>query len=69
MRNWMRRSISMTVAWACLSATLLAQTSTPKVFVIKCGMLLDGKSESARKNVTIRVEGDRIAAVGDAGAI
>src|SRR5581483_11255210 len=42
-----------------------AQTAVPRVLQIKCGTLIDGKNENARKNITIMVEGERIAAVGE----
>ncbi|HEX9577198.1 MAG TPA: amidohydrolase family protein [Myxococcales bacterium] len=44
-----------------LLALLLA---APHVFYVKAGRLFDGLSETYRQNVALRIEGDRIAAVG-----
>ena len=38
----------------------------PKRVLLKCGSLFDGKSDSARKNVTLLVEGETIKEVGTA---
>src|SRR5882672_2429595 len=49
-------------------ATITAQTPAPRAsatVVIRCGTLIDGKSASARKNVTLVVSGERIAEVRD----
>jgi imidazolonepropionase-like amidohydrolase len=40
--------------------------ATPRTVYIRCGSLLDGKSDRARENVTITVEGERIKDVGTA---
>jgi imidazolonepropionase-like amidohydrolase len=45
-----------------LLALLLAVT--PHVLYLKAGRLFDGLSESYKQNVTLRIENDRIAAVG-----
>jgi len=45
-----------------LLALLLA--AAPRVTYVKAGRLFDGLSESYRQNVTLRIENDRIAAVG-----
>ena len=49
----------------CISPALVAQTPAPKSFHIKCGALFDGKGDSVRKNVTIRIEGEKIVAIGE----
>lgn len=42
------------------------QSPTPlKVTYVRCGTLYDGKSDSPRKNVTIRVVGDKIDQIGE----
>jgi imidazolonepropionase-like amidohydrolase len=54
-----------------ISAFSAAQTSPqssspPKITHIRCGMLYDGKSDTPRKNVTIRVSGEKIEQVSNA---
>lgn len=61
----MKRRILLTLPCLYLAGTLLAQTSVNTTFQIKCGMLIDGKSDTARKNVTITVEGERITSIGE----
>jgi len=62
----MKTFISAALALACLFfESAFAQTAVPRVLQIKCGTLIDGKNENARKNITIMVEGERIAAVGE----
>lgn len=58
------------VAAFCLIAIGLgeAKAQTAKAVFLKCGALVDGKSETARKNVVIAVQGDRIHEVGGAAA-
>jgi imidazolonepropionase-like amidohydrolase len=49
------------------SAAGLAQTqaaATAKITYVRCGTLYDGKSESAQKNVTLRVVGEKIDKLG-----
>ena len=58
----------------CLSTSLGAQTTaaagqqTQRSLFIKCGRLLDGKSDQARTNVVLVVEGEKIKEVGSAAA-
>ncbi|HET7209930.1 MAG TPA: amidohydrolase family protein [Terriglobales bacterium] len=40
----------------------------PKTFYLRCGSLIDGKSDAVRKNVVITVEGDKIKEIGSAPA-
>ncbi len=40
------------------------QGQTGKTIYLKCGTLLDGKSESGRKNVVVAIEGEKIGTVG-----
>jgi len=51
-----------------LSTFMLAQgtpTAAPaRITYVRCGTLYDGKSDAAQKNVTLRVEGEKIANVG-----
>ena len=51
-----------------LSSFLLAQgtptTAPARITYVRCGTLYDGKSDAAQKNVTLRVEGEKIASVG-----
>ncbi len=41
-----------------------ASAQPAKVLFLRCGVLLDGKSETARKNVVIAIQGDKISEVG-----
>src|SRR5436853_7101561 len=62
------------IALICLSASLRAQTTaaagqqTQRSLFIKCGRLLDGKSDQARTNVVLVIEGEKIKEVGSAAA-
>jgi imidazolonepropionase-like amidohydrolase len=47
-----------------LAASALAQS--PKLTYLRCGTLYDGKTDTARKNVTVRISGEKIDSVGDA---
>jgi imidazolonepropionase-like amidohydrolase len=42
----------------------LAQTAPPSPIYLKCGWLLDGKSDQPRKDVTIAIEGEKVREVG-----
>ena len=48
----------------CLSASALAQPSS-KTTYLRCGSLYDGKTDTARHNVTIRITGEKIDSVTD----
>src|SRR5882724_12732441 len=48
----------------CMILLALLLAATPRVTYVKAGRLFDGLSESYRQNVTLRIENDRIAAVG-----
>jgi len=50
----------------CLGASALAQSSPAKLTYLRCGSLYDGKSDTARKNVTVRISGERIDTLSDA---
>jgi imidazolonepropionase-like amidohydrolase len=41
------------------------QSSPPNITYLRCGTLYDGKSDTARKNVTLRIVGERIDQLGD----
>ncbi len=56
----------MFAATAVLAQANPPAATAPKVTYLHCGTLYDGKSDTARKNVTIRVTGDRIDQVGEA---
>jgi len=43
-----------------------SQPASPKVTYLRCGSIYDGKSETLRKNVTVRVAGERIDSIGNA---
>ena len=63
--------VAYVLASVVLRADLEAQTSpkqTAQRVYLKCGTLFDGKSDSAKKNVTLLVEGDTIKEVGSASA-
>lgn len=50
-------------------ASIAAASAASATITIRCGSLIDGKGDAVRKNVTIVVEGERIAAIRDgAGA-
>jgi imidazolonepropionase-like amidohydrolase len=40
-------------------------SAPPKITYVRCGTLYDGKSDTTRKNVTIRIAGDRIDQIGE----
>jgi imidazolonepropionase-like amidohydrolase len=46
-----------------LSSLALAQTAPPKTTYILCGSLYDGKRDTAQKNVTIKIVGEKIDSV------
>ncbi len=54
----------LTAVLLCLSASGLAQPS-PKTTYLRCGSLYDGKADTARRNVTVRVTGEKIDSVTD----
>src|SRR6185437_13456706 len=62
------------IALMCLSTSLGAQTTAAatqqpqRSLFIKCGRLLDGKSDQARTNVVLVIEGEKIKEVGSAAA-
>ena len=41
------------------------QSSSPSITYLRCGTLYDGKSDTARKNVTLRIAGEKIDQLGD----
>ena len=54
----------------CLGTSVLAQAPSSqlaplKLTYLRCGFLYDGKTDTARKNVTVRISGDRIESVAD----
>jgi imidazolonepropionase-like amidohydrolase len=61
----------------CLPALLLLAASfsfaqsepqsppSPKITYVRCGSLYDGRSDSARKNITLRIVGDKIDQIGE----
>jgi imidazolonepropionase-like amidohydrolase len=53
------------VALLTTAAFAQAQSATPaKITYLRCGTLYDGKSETAQKNITIRVAGEKIEQLG-----
>ena len=54
------------IATLLLASVAFAQNSqsAPKISYLRCGSLLDGKSDTPRKNVVIAIEGDKIRDVG-----
>ena len=66
-------ALALTLAALCLTATrppsTHADATRPASTAIRCGRLLDGRSDVARTNVTIVVEGNLVAAVGPEVAI
>jgi len=57
----------LSAAILCLSASGFAQPS-PKTTYLRCGSLYDGKTDAARRNVTIRITGDKIDTITDNAA-
>ena len=53
----------------CLATSAFGQAptpqETPKVTYLRCGSLYDGKTDTPRKNVMIRIAGEKIDSVGD----
>ncbi len=60
-------AILFLVLTTCFSvAQVKAQPSAPpKITYVRCGTLYDGRSDTARRNVTIRVVGDKIDQIGE----
>jgi imidazolonepropionase-like amidohydrolase len=58
----MKRAIHVVAVYVVLIGTVGAQAQ--RLTYIRCGALLDGKSDQARKNVVIAVEGENIREVG-----
>ena len=56
----------LAAALLCLSASALAQPAPPKTTYLRCGSLYDGKTDTARHNITIRITGEKIDSVTDA---
>src|SRR5207248_11688996 len=54
------RSRHLLTALVLAGSLLPAQATTAKTVYLRCGTLLDGKSETARKNVVIAIQGDKI---------
>ncbi len=54
------KSCHLLTALILAGSLLYAQAPAPKTVYLKCGTLLDGKSDSVRKNVVIAVQGDKI---------
>ena len=50
------------------SVELIAQTPTATTVTLKCGTLIDGKSDQPRKNVLITIEREKIREIGPANA-
>src|SRR6185436_17121529 len=46
-------------------ASFAAASVASATIAIRCGSLIDGKGDAVRKNVTIVIEGERIAAIRD----
>jgi imidazolonepropionase-like amidohydrolase len=55
------RSRHLLTALILAGSLLRAQAPNAKTIYLKCGTLLDGKSETARKNVVIAIQGEKIA--------
>ena len=57
----------------CIGLSALAQApaaqSPPKVTYLRCGSLYDGKTDAARKNMTVRITGEKIDGVSDAAPV
>ena len=62
----MKKKIGIGLVAIVLSATFAsAQPQTTTSVYLKCGSLLDGKSDQARKDVILAIEGERIREVGN----
>src|SRR5215813_6394643 len=51
-----------------LAQSTSAQPTEPRTIFIKCGRLLDGKSDQARTNIVLAIAGDKVSEVGTAAA-
>src|SRR5262249_4308056 len=51
-----------------LAQSTSAQPTEPRTIFIKCGRLLDGKSDQARTNIVLAITGDKVSEVGTAAA-
>jgi len=62
----MFQRLPLVIATVLLASLAFAQNSqsAPKIRYLRCGSLLDGKSDTPRKNVVIAIEGDKIRDVG-----
>jgi len=54
-------SVSATLAFS----QAISQPATAKITYLRCGTLYDGKSDTARKNVTLRIAGEKIDQLGE----
>jgi imidazolonepropionase-like amidohydrolase len=54
-------SLAATIAFA----QTKPQSAPPSITYLRCGTLYDGKSDTARKNVTLRIVGEKIDQIGD----
>ena len=69
----MKTRLAVVCVVAAVSGAMWGQTGksmarrTPTVLTLKCGALLDGKSEQARRNVLVTVQDGKIASVGESG--
>ncbi|NIR52441.1 amidohydrolase family protein, partial [candidate division KSB1 bacterium] len=59
-----KRAVAVVLFCLCLPLATFSQTETPKVTAVKCGQLIDGRSDDAIKNTVILIEHGRITEVG-----
>ncbi len=65
----MKRLLLVVVALAaCAAGQTAAKTEPVKTVFVRCGVLLDGKSEQPQHNVVIAIEGERIKTIGASAA-
>ena len=61
----MIKSITLGVSYFLFAlGSIIAQGQSAKIVAIKCGRLIDGKSDGVQQNVTILIEGNTIRKVG-----
>src|ERR1039458_6822613 len=61
----MKQVVAVVLLMSSLAIAQSKPSANPaKITYLRCGTLYDGKSEAAQKNVTLRVAGEKIEAIG-----
>ncbi|MBZ5705305.1 MAG: amidohydrolase family protein [Acidobacteriia bacterium] len=64
-----RWTACVVVSAALLVGVVAAEAQAARATYVKCGTLIDGRSEQARKNITMLIEGEKIKEVGGAASV